>query len=340
MTKTAVVILNWNGKAFLEQFLPSVTELTTAPGSEIWVADNGSTDDSLSFLRQRYPNVKTLAFDSNYGFAGGYNKALQQIEAEYVVLLNSDIEATANWLEPLVAFMDANHDVAACAPKLLAYCARDHFEYAGASGGFIDRYGYPFCRGRILDTTEPDLGQYNDCRDVFWATGACLMVRSNVYRAAGGLDDDFFAHMEEIDLCWRLKNAGYRIAVVPQSVVYHMGGGTLPSTNPRKLFLNYRNNLYMLYKNLPDKGFRRTLLVRLLLDGLSAGMYLIKFQFGFFWAVPRAHFAFYKALGSLRAKRKTLQAVRKTDNHAECYRGSIVVSYFLKRRKTFGQIKW
>ena len=340
MTKTAVVILNWNGRAFLEQFLPSVTGLTTAPDSEIWVADNGSTDDSLDFLRQHYPAVRTLIFDRNYGFAGGYNKALQQIEAEYVVLLNSDIEATAGWLEPLVAFMDANRDVAACAPKLLSYSARDRFEYAGASGGFIDRYGYPFCRGRILDTTETDNGQYNDCRDVFWATGACLMVRSELYRAAGGLDDDFFAHMEEIDLCWRLKNAGYRIAVVPQSVVYHVGGGTLPSTNPRKLFLNYRNNLYMLYKNLPAKGFRRTLLARLILDGVSAFMYLAKLQFGFFWAVPRAHFAFYKALGTLRDKRKQLQAARKTDHHAECYNGSIVFGYFVKGRKTFGQIRW
>ena len=340
MTKTAVVILNWNGRAFLEQFLPSVTGLTTAPDSEIWVADNGSTDDSLDFLRQHYPTVRTLVFDRNYGFAGGYNKALEQIDAEYVVLLNSDIEATANWLEPLVAFMDANPDVAACAPKLLSFYARDRFEYAGASGGFIDKYGYPFCRGRILDTTETDNGQYNDCRDVFWTTGACLMVRSELYRAAGGLDDDFFAHMEEIDLCWRLKNAGYRIAVVPQSVVYHVGGGTLPSTNPRKLFLNYRNNLYMLYKNLSAKGFRRTLLARLILDGVSAFMYLAKLQFGFFWAVPRAHFAFYKALGTLRNKRKQLQAARKTDHHAECYNGSIVAGYFLKGWKTFGQIRW
>ena len=340
MCRTAVVILNWNGRAFLEQFLPSVTTLTTAPDSEICVADNGSTDDSLDFLRKNYPDVRILTFDTNYGFASGYNKALQQIEAEYVVLLNSDIEATAGWLEPLVAFMDANRDVAACAPKLLSYSARDRFEYAGASGGFIDRYGYPFCRGRILDTTETDNGQYNDCRDVFWATGACLMVRSELYRAAGGLDDDFFAHMEEIDLCWRLKNAGYRIAVVPQSVVYHVGGGTLPSTNPRKLFLNYRNNLYMLYKNLPAKGFRRTLLVRLILDGVSAFMYLAKLQFGFFWAVPRAHFAFYKALGTLRDKRKQLQAARKTDHHAECYNGSIVFGYFVKGRKTFGQIRW
>ncbi len=338
MSRIAVVILNWNGRAFLEIFLPSVT--TLSDGADVWVADNGSTDDSIELIRKQFPTVKVLQFDQNYGFTGGYNKALEQIEAEYFVLLNSDIEVTKGWLKPLADYMDANPDVAACAPKLLSYDQRTDFEYAGASGGFIDRYGYPFCRGRILGTIEHDNGQYNDIRDVFWASGASLFIRSRLYKEAGGLDDDFFAHMEEIDICWRLKNMGYRIAIVPQSVVYHVGGGTLPSTNPRKLFLNYRNNLFMLYKNLSDKSFHRTLLVRLLLDGLSAGMYLAKLQFGFFWAVPRAHFAFYKALGTLRAKRKQLQAARKTDHHAECYRGSIVVCYFLKGQKTFGQIKW
>ncbi len=338
MSRIAVVILNWNGRAFLEKFLPSVT--TLSDGADVWVADNGSTDDSIELIRKQFPTVKVLQFDQNYGFTGGYNKALEQIEAEYFVLLNSDIEVTPGWLNPLAEYMDAKPGVAACAPKLLSYDQRTDFEYAGASGGFIDRYGYPFCRGRILGTIERDNGQYNDIRDVFWASGASLFIRSRLYKEAGGLDDDFFAHMEEIDICWRLKNMGYRIAIVPQSVVYHVGGGTLPSTNPRKLFLNYRNNLFMLYKNLSDKSFHRTLLVRLLLDGLSAGMYLAKLQFGFFWAVPRAHFAFYKALGTLRAKRKQLQAARKTDHHAECYRGSIVTGYYLKGRKTFGQIKW
>lgn len=322
----------------MEKFLPSVT--TLSDGADVWVADNGSTDDSIELIRKQFPTVKVLQFDQNYGFTGGYNKALEQIEAEYFVLLNSDIEVTPGWLNPLAEYMDAKPGVAACAPKLLSYDQRTDFEYAGASGGFIDRYGYPFCRGRILGTIERDNGQYNDIRDVFWASGASLFIRSRLYKEAGGLDDDFFAHMEEIDICWRLKNMGYRIAIVPQSVVYHVGGGTLPSTNPRKLFLNYRNNLFMLYKNLSDKSFHRTLLVRLLLDGLSAGMYLAKLQFGFFWAVPRAHFAFYKALGTLRAKRKQLQAARKTDHHAECYRGSIVTGYYLKGRKTFGQIKW
>ena len=338
MSRTAVVILNWNGKGFLKQFLPSVVDFSD--NADIWVADNGSTDGSVDFLREQFPTVKIICFDSNYGFASGYNKALESIDAEYFVLLNSDVEVTSGWLTPLVDFMDANPDVAACAPKLLAYNQRTDFEYAGASGGFIDKYGYPFCRGRILGTIEQDNGQYDDIRNVFWASGACMFVRRKLYAEARGLDNDFFAHMEEIDLCWRLKNMGYRIAIVPQSVIYHVGGGTLPNTNPRKLFLNYRNNLYMLYKNLPAKGFRRTLLARLILDGVSAFMYLAKLQFGFFRAVPRAHFAFYKALGTLRGKRRQLQAARKTDHHAECYNGSIVFGYFVKGRKTFGQIRW
>lgn len=333
MSKTAVVILNWNGKGFLEKFLPSVVEFSV--GADVWVADNGSTDGSIDFLREQFPTVNLLCFDRNYGFAGGYNKALEAIDAEYFVLLNSDVEVTADWLEPLTNYMDANPDVAACAPKLLAYSNKADFEYAGASGGFIDKFGYPFCRGRILGSIERDNGQYDDTRDVFWATGACLFVRSKLYAEAGGLDSDFFAHMEEIDLCWRLKNMGYRIAIVPQSVVYHVGGGTLPNNNPRKLFLNYRNNLFMLYKNLPDKGFHRTLIIRMILDGLSTGLYLTKLQFGFFGAVLRAHTAFYKAIGILRIKREALQLSRKTEKHDECYNGSIVIDYYLRNKKLF-----
>ena len=333
MSKTAVVILNWNGKGFLEQFLPSVVKFSA--DADVWVADNGSTDGSVDFLRKQFPTVKLLCFDHNYGFAGGYNKALESIDAEYFVLLNSDVEVTANWLEPLTKFMDANPDVAACAPKLLSYSQRTDFEYAGASGGFIDKFGYPFCRGRILGSIEHDNGQYDNTRDVFWATGACLFVRSKLYTEAGGLDCDFFAHMEEIDLCWRLKNMGYRIAIVPQSAVYHVGGGTLPNNNPRKLFLNYRNNLFMLYKNLPDNGLLKTLIIRLILDGLSTGLYLAKLQFGFFWAVLRAHIAFYKAIGPLRLKRKALQQSRKTEKHDECYNGSIVIDYYLRNKKLF-----
>lgn len=335
MTKTAVVILNWNGQKFLEEFLPSVTALSTAAGTEIWVADNGSTDDSIGFLKKNYPQVRTLLFDQNYGFTGGYNRALRQIEAKYFVLLNSDVEVTANWLEPMVDFMDSNPDVAACMPKLLAYNDKQQFEYAGASGGFIDKYGFPFCRGRILGQIETDNGQYNDVRDIFWATGACMLVRSDVYNSLGGLDADFFAHMEEIDLCWRMKNQGHRIVVIPKSVVYHVGGGTLPNNNPHKLFLNYRNNLFMLYKNLPAKAFHRTLIKRMLLDGLSVGMYLIQFKLRFAWAVPRAHFAFYKSLKSLRQKRAELQKVRTVEYHNERYKRSIVIDYYLRRKRTF-----
>lgn len=336
MSRIAVVILNWNGRRFLEKFLPSVT--TLSEGADVWVADNGSTDDSIELINKQFPTVKVLQFDQNYGFTGGYNKALEQIESEYFVLLNSDIEVTEGWLKPLADFMDANPDVAACAPKLLSYDQRTDFEYAGASGGFIDRYGYPFCRGRILGTIERDNGQYNDIRDVFWASGACLFIRSKLYAEAGGLDDDFFAHMEEIDICWRLKNMGYRIAIVPQSVVYHVGGGTLPNNNPKKLFLNYRNNLFLLYKNLPDKGFHRTMFIRMILDGISMGLYLVHLKFGFLMAVPRAHIAFYQNRSKMKAKRRQLQAMRKTDWHRECYNGSIVSCYYLKGKKEFSQL--
>jgi len=339
MTKTAVVILNWNGQKFLEKFLPSVTSLSTAAGTEVWVADNGSTDNSISFLRQNYPQVHIIRFSQNYGFTGGYNKALAQIEAKYFVLLNSDVEVTANWLEPIVDYMDSNLDVAACMPKILAYNNKTQFEYAGAAGGFIDKYGFPFCRGRILGSIEPDTGQYNNTCDIFWATGACMLVRSNVYNSLGGLDADFFAHMEEIDLCWRMKNQGYRIVIIPKSTVYHVGGGTLPNNNPHKLFLNYRNNLFMLYKNLPKKKFHRNLLKRMILDGLSVAMYLLQFNFKFAWAVPRAHLDFYRNLKLLQAKRQALQNVRKVEYHNERYKHSIVFDYYLRHIKKFSQLK-
>lgn len=340
MSKTAVVILNWNGQKFLEQFLPSVTTLSTAEGTEIWVADNGSTDNSIDFLKEKYPNVRILQFDRNYGFTGGYNKALRQIDAEYFVLLNSDVEVTPNWLEPLVAYMDSHPEVAACMPKILSYGQRGFFEYAGASGGFIDRFGYPFCRGRILGEIEKDNGQYNDVCDIFWATGACMFIRGKLYNEVGGLDEDFFAHMEEIDICWRLKNLGHRIVMIPQSTVFHVGGGTLSSDNPRKLYLNYRNNLFLLYKNLPDKGFAMNIFKRMVLDGVSMGLYLAKLNFGFFWAVPRAHFAFYQNIGKLRAKRNELMRVRKSEHHAELYNHSIVADYYLKRKKKFSDLKF
>ena len=250
--KTAVVILNWNGRGFLEKFLPNVIEYTsTTTGAEVIVADNGSTDDSVKWLTANHPDTRLIKFNTNYGFTGGYNKALAEINAEYYVLLNSDIEVTPNWLEPLVQLMDSNPNIAACMPKLKAYHKKDYFEYAGAAGGFIDKYGYPFCRGRILDTIEKDTEQYDDAYEIFWATGASLMVRAGLYHAVKGLDEDFFAHMEEIDLCWRLQRIGYKIMCEPQSVVYHVREGALPNNSPRELFTICRDNWMTMYKKLP-----------------------------------------------------------------------------------------
>jgi GT2 family glycosyltransferase len=338
MVKTAIVILNWNGKHFLARFLPSVIQNSPVDNCEIWVADNGSTDDSINYLKQTFPAVRLVEFDRNYGFTGGYNRALQQIKAEYYVLLNSDIEVTPNWIEPIIDHLDKNPDTGACQPKIRAYSDKPNFEYAGAAGGFIDRFGFPFCRGRILSSIETDNGQYNEETEVFWATGACMFVRSKLYNDLGGLDEDFFAHMEEIDLCWRMKNMGYRVMVIPQSVIYHVGGGTLPNNNPRKLFLNYRNNLYLLYKNLPVGKFYSTIILRMILDGISAIMYLAKLNFSFFMAVPKAHWEFYRNLGILKNKRRQLEKARKIQFHKECYNHSIVWDYFVKKVRKFSQI--
>ncbi len=261
----SVIILNWNGESMLRQFLPSVIKNTTGTDTEIVVADNGSTDNSLAVLKE-FPTVRVLTFDRNYGFAEGYNRALKETEARYVVLLNSDVEVTEGWLESLLAFMEEHEDYAACQPKILSYKQKTHFEHAGAAGGYIDRYGYPYCRGRILNNTEEDKGQYDTVADVFWASGACMLVRRETYESCGGLDAAFFAHMEEIDLCWRMNCRGWRLACVPKSVVYHVGGGALDYSNPRKTYLNFRNNLLMLYKNLPPRRLPWVLLMRFLLD--------------------------------------------------------------------------
>jgi len=338
MVKTAVVILNWNGKNFLEQFLPALTRFTNFPDTEIIIADNFSTDDSIDFLHQNYPSLKIIKLDKNYGFTGGYNRALKKVDAKYYVLINSDIEVTKNWLIPLVEVMDGNDKIAAIQPKIKAYYQKNHFEYAGASGGFIDKLGYPFCRGRILDTLEKDTGQYNDEREIFWATGACMMIRAELFHHFGGFDDDFFAHMEEIDLCWRLKNSGYKILVQPQSEVFHVGGGTLP-ISPFKLYLNYRNNLFLLYKNLPKGKLFPTIFKRMVLDGLSAFIYLLKLSFRNFTAVFKAHLHFYQSLKKLRLKRKELLLHRSNNNHKEILKGSIVIKYFFRSKKFFSQIK-
>jgi len=337
-TKLAVVILNWNGKKYLEQFLPSVVENTTSNDTEIWIADNGSTDKSIDFVKQNYPTVKILQLDKNYGFAGGYNRALQKIKADFFVLLNSDVEVTKNWTKPVIEFMSQNPNIAAVQPKILAYYDKKRFEYAGAAGGFIDKFGYPFCRGRILDTYEFDDGQYNDTTDIFWATGACLFIRANDF-LENLFDDDFFAHMEEIDLCWRLKNKGKRIVYFPNSVVYHVGGGTLPVNSPNKLYLNYRNNLLLLYKNLHKDKFANILITRMLLDGISAIVYLIKFQFSYFGAVLKAHKHFYKMLKKFKAKRKELIKYNKI-THKEIYKKSIVFDYFFRKKRKFSELNF
>ncbi len=340
MLKTAVVILNWNGKKYLEQFLPILIGHTKAPNTEIIIADNHSKDDSLDFLSKNYPDIRQLNFDQNYGFTGGYNKALDQIEAEYFVLLNSDIEVSENWLEPLIRLMDNDSKVAACQPKILSFHQKDHFEYAGAAGGFIDKYGYPFCRGRILDTVEKDHNQYNDIKEVFWATGACMVVRAELYQQIGGLDNDFFAHMEEIDLCWRMKDLGYKIVYNPNSSVYHVGGGTLPYNSPFKLYLNFRNNLFLLYKNLPKKKLFPILFSRMILDGMSAFIFLAKLSFKSFYAVLKAHIHFYKSIKKLKPKRKELLQNKVIPHHNEMYNKSIVIDYFLRKKHLFNHLKF
>ncbi|MBR4392088.1 MAG: glycosyltransferase family 2 protein [Bacteroidales bacterium] len=334
MKRVAVVILNYNGKDFLERFLPNVIENTDAALADIVVADNASTDGSVDFMRERFPDIRLIVNDFNGGFATGYNIALRQVEAEYFVLLNSDIEVTPHWIEPVIELMDSDQDIAACQPKILSYYDKEAFEYAGAAGGFIDRYGYPFCRGRLFQHLEKDHGQYDDNREVFWATGACMFVRSELYLQKGGLDDSFFAHMEEIDFCWRMKNLGFKIFCCPQSKVYHIGGGTLPKSSARKTFLNFRNNLSLLYKNLPDGRVFWTIAYRILLDWVAAVKFLCGGGFGDFWAVIRAHFAFYGRLSKLRKARRQLPHSMVS----QMYQRNIVFENFMRGKKCFSEL--
>ena len=333
--KVAVVILNYNGRKFLEQFLPNVIANCDPALAEVIVADNASTDDSVAFMRERFPDIRLIENESNGGFATGYNLALQQIEAQYYVLLNSDIEVTPNWIEPVIALMDADPQIAACQPKILSYYHKEQFEYAGACGGFIDKYGYPFCRGRVFQTLENDEGQYDTPMEVFWATGACMFVRADLYHQIGGLDDSFFAHMEEIDLCWRLKNAGYKIYCCPQSRIYHIGGGTLPKNSPRKTYLNFRNNLSLLVKNLPEHHLRRIILYRILLDWVAAFKFLCEGCPKDFRMVFKAHRDFYKRLKTLRKGRKTIE-----HKQVSCvYRRNIVFDNVLRGKKKFSELR-
>lgn len=335
--KVAIVILNWNGEAMLRRFLPSVIRYSCGE-AEIWVADNASDDASVQLLREHFPSVRLIQLDKNYGFAEGYNRALAQIEAEYYVLLNSDVEVTHHWLTPLVEYMDAYPDVAACQPKLLSEANRDYFEYAGASGGFIDRYGYPFCRGRIFNTVEEDNGQYDYIIDILWATGACMLIRSADYREAHGLDGRFFAHNEEIDLCWRLRQRGRRIVCIPESEVYHVGGGTLPKSNPTKTFLNFRNNLTMLYKNLPDGELKDVMRVRRVLDYVAALKMLVADRSWVdFKAVVKARRAFYRWRHNFDDDRREIGRTR-TASPSERVDYSILWQYYVKGRKTFSRL--
>ena len=336
--RTAVVILNWNGEKFLNQFLPVLLRNTQLPGVDIYVADNASTDNSLSLIEEQFPTVKTLLLDKNYGFAGGYNKALAQINADYFVLLNSDVEVTENWLQPLLNYMNENADVAACQPKIKSFYNRDYFEHAGASGGFIDYLGFPFCRGRVVGTAEMDRGQYDTVIDVFWATGACLLIRSELYNQVGGLDDEFFAHMEEIDLCWRLRSRGFRIVCIPQSTVFHVGGGTLQVEHPHKTYLNFRNNLLMLYKNLPQKSLSNIMRWRMLFDYAAAFQLFVTGKPKNAKSVFKARRDFKKMLPGFVDKRiENLSSAKRTD-FPEMLRKSIVIEYYLKGNKTYSKL--
>ncbi len=332
--KVAIVILNWNGLDLLKKFLPTVVKLSSDTGS-IYLADNASGDNSLNWVSENYPEVRIISLESNFGFAGGYNHALDKIDAEYYILLNSDVEVSEGWLDPLISFMDIEKGVAACQPKILSYRNRNYFEHAGAAGGFIDKFGYPYCRGRIFAYAEMDNGQYDTIRDIFWASGACLCIRSAVWKEAGGFDQDFFAHMEEIDLCWRINSLGYRIVAIPDSVVYHLGGGTLPYSSPTKVYYNFRNSLYLLYKNLPLKGRLTTLFFRKILDGIAAIKFLLSFEFKAFYAVLRAHISYYGAKKKLNEKRKLFSIKNARYPEHLILNKSIALNYFLRSKKQF-----
>ena len=329
------MVLGWNGRKFMEEFLPTLVQFQTSD-SDIIVADNASTDDTVDYVRNNFPSVKIIQLEKNFGFAAGYNEAIKQIDAEFIVLINQDVAVTENWLTPLVRVMENDPLVGAVQPRIRAYVKPTHFEYAGAAGGWIDRYGYTFCRGRIFDEVEEDKNQYSSAEEIFWASGACMIVRKKVYEELGGLDTDFFAHMEEIDLCWRMKNAGYKIMYCPDSVVYHLGGGSLPQGNPYKTYLNYRNNLIMLAKNLPANQRRSIILARVLLDGLSAIRSLLR-------GYPKDVSAIWKAHGDFRKGLKKWKEKRKGDEKdftslTGVYQHAVVWKFFFRGKRTFGEL--
>lgn len=330
----AIVILNWNGKGFLEQFLPSVCAYSK--NARIVLADNASTDDSVSFVQSNYPQIEIIINESNGGFAKGYNDALKLVDADLYLLLNSDIEVTENWLEPLLKVME-DPTVAGCQPKILSYQDKTLFEHAGASGGFLDRNYFPFCRGRIFDKFEYDEGQYDNQMEIFWATGAALMIRAELFHKVGGFDEAFFAHMEEIDLCWRLKKQGYRFLAIPDSKVYHVGGGTLPYLSPRKSFLNFRNSLFMIIKNHEGNLFFK-LLHRQILDGIAAMRFILRGEWKHFASVFNAHKEMYKRLPILRKQRKEIKKTTTKFNSSGLYRGSILWARYFKGVSKFKEL--
>jgi GT2 family glycosyltransferase len=337
----AIVILNFNGRGYLEKFLPFVTA-HTCPGAEVIVADNASTDDSRAFLKERYPGLRVITLDRNYGFAGGYNMALRQLESdsqgawEYYVLLNSDVEVAPGWMEPVIKLMESDPAIGACQPKIRMYADRESFEYAGAAGGWLDFLGYPFARGRIFDVCERDDGQYDQAVPIFWASGAALFIRSRLWHELGGLENFFFAHQEEIDLCWRMQLAGYKVYCCPESVVYHVGGGTLPKGNERKVFLNFRNNLIMMAKCMPAEEWIWKIPFRFLLDSISAWKSLFAGEAVYFWAILEAHLAFFKWL--VVSRKHSLFPSKKRGKLQGWYTGSVVWQYFVRGKKTFAEI--
>jgi GT2 family glycosyltransferase len=330
MKKIAVVILNWNGKDLLEKFLPSV--LAYSSEANIYVADNASTDASLSMVSSQFPEIKIIHNKKNFGFAQGYNEALHHVQEPYLALVNSDIEVTPNWLTPIFSIFENNPNTAIIQPKILDYKKKTHFEYAGAGGGYIDQYGYAFCRGRIFDTIEEDLGQYNDTTSIFWASGACFFIRKSVFNNLGGFDNDFFAHQEEIDLCWRALNQGFQIQYCGISTVYHVGGATLQEGNPQKTYLNFRNSLLMLTKNLPSNKLFPILFLRLFLDGIAGVNFLFQRKFSHIYAIIKAHFSFYILLFKMLKKRGDFQ------QHDYFKVNSIVYLYFIKKGKVFASL--
>lgn len=358
MDKVAVVILNYNGKEMLQTFLRSVIKYSSS--ASIIVADNCSTDDSISFLKQNHPSIQLISLDKNYGYSHGYNIALQQVKAEYYILLNSDVEVTPNWIEPILAIMDKDPSIAACQPKIKSYKEKDFFEYAGAGGGFIDFLGYPFCQGRIFSEVEKDIHQYDQSKEIFWASGACFFIRASLFHEFQGFDPDFFAHMEEIDLCWRLKSAEYKIMYCHESTIYHVGGGTLSQEHPKKLYLNIRNSLWMLGKNLPTIQLIYKVPFRLVLDGVFAmqqsaksvfkiitlllkgklknGYTLFKEMWIINWYIFKAHIYFYLTIPKITSKRKKIRF--KRIDFKEVYKKSIVFSFFIRFKKKFSSLSW